>query len=128
ASPRRAGLRSVASAATTVPRRSVTTLAFAALSSTAAGADHAAAPDSYDLVMTCYLIKHGNDWVLWDAGLPKKYLPGPVVEGTFTTALDRTIADQLRDIGLRPEDITYVAVSHAHFDHAGQVNDFPNAT
>ncbi|NYE64017.1 glyoxylase-like metal-dependent hydrolase (beta-lactamase superfamily II) [Duganella sp. 1224] len=134
----------------------ITSLAFAALSATAAGAVHAAAPDvrmyrldcghmtlgdksvlsdaglyrgqSYDIVMTCYLIKHGKDWLLWDAGLPKKYLPGPVVEGTFTTALDRTIADQLRDIGLRPEDITYVAVSHAHFDHAGQINDFPNAT
>jgi glyoxylase-like metal-dependent hydrolase (beta-lactamase superfamily II) len=131
-------------------------IAFAALSFATAGASQAAAPDvrmyridcghmtmgdksmlsdrglykgqSYDIVMSCYLIKHGQDWVLWDAGLPKKYLPGPVVEGTFTTTLDRTIADQLRDIGLRPQDITYVAVSHAHFDHSGQVNEFPNAT
>lgn len=84
--------------------------------------------ESLDIVMSCYLIRHGDDWLLWDAGLPKKYLAGPIVEGTFRTGLDRTIVDQLKALGLRPEDITYVAVSHAHFDHAGQVNDFPNAT
>lgn len=83
---------------------------------------------SQDIVMSCYLIKHGEDWVLWDAGLPKKYLAGPVVEGTFKTRLDRTIVDQLGDLGLRADDIDYVAVSHAHFDHSGQVNDFPKAT
>jgi glyoxylase-like metal-dependent hydrolase (beta-lactamase superfamily II) len=83
---------------------------------------------SYDIVMSCYLIKHGNDWVLWDTGLPKKYLTGPITEGSFTTKLNRTIVDQIGDLGLRAEDIKYVAVSHAHFDHSGQVNDFPKAT
>lgn len=131
-------------------------LAFAAVSWAAAGTSHAATPEmkmyrldcgqmtlgdksvmsdeglyqgqSYDIVMSCYLIKHGDDWVLWDAGLPKKYLAGPVTEGSFTTKLDRTIIDQLGDLGLRADDIKYVAVSHSHFDHSGQVNDFPNAT
>jgi N-acyl homoserine lactone hydrolase len=83
---------------------------------------------SYDIVMSCYLIKHGDDWMLWDAGLPEKYLKGPLTEGSFTTKLDRTIVQQIGDLGLRPADIKYVAVSHAHFDHAGQVDDFPNAT
>ncbi|WP_342655289.1 N-acyl homoserine lactonase family protein [Pseudomonas sp. F3-2] len=83
---------------------------------------------SYDIVMSCYLIKHGEDWVLWDTGLPKKYLAGPLTEGSFTTKLDRTTVDQIGDLGFRPDDIKYVAVSHAHFDHSGQVNDFPNAT
>ncbi|EPX63932.1 hypothetical protein D187_005065 [Cystobacter fuscus DSM 2262] len=83
---------------------------------------------SYDIVMSCYLIKHGNDWVLWDTGLPKKYLAGPITEGSFTTKLDRTIVDQIGELGLRPDDIKYVAVSHSHFDHSGQVDDFPNAT
>ena len=83
---------------------------------------------SLDIVMSCYLIRHGDDWLLWDAGLPKKYLAGPLVEGSFTTKLDHTIVDQIKALGLRPGDIKYVAVSHAHFDHAGQVNDFPDAT
>jgi glyoxylase-like metal-dependent hydrolase (beta-lactamase superfamily II) len=83
---------------------------------------------SYDIVMSCYLIKHGSDWMLWDAGLPEKYLAGPLTEGSFTTKLNRTVIDQIAELGLRPDDIRYVAVSHAHFDHSGQVNDFPNAT
>ncbi len=83
---------------------------------------------SYDIVMSCYLIKHGDDWMLWDTGLPKKYLQGPLTEGTFTTKVDRTIVQQLGDLGLRRDDIKYVAVSHAHFDHSGQVDEFPDAT
>jgi len=84
--------------------------------------------ESHDIVMSCYLIKHGEDWILWDTGLPKRYLDGPITEGTFTTRMKRTIVEQLADLGLGRDDITHVAVSHAHFDHAGQVNDFPNAT
>lgn len=130
--------------------------AAAALALAAAGTAHAAEPDlkmyrldcgqmtlgdksmmsdrglykgqSYDIVMSCYLIKHGKDWLLWDAGLPRKYLAGPLVEGSFTTRLSRTVVDQLKDLGLSADDISYVAVSHSHFDHAGQVNDFPKAT
>lgn len=136
--------------------RILSTLAGAVLSIAAMASSYAAAPDvqlyrldcgemtlgdksvmsdeglyhgqSYHIVMSCYLIRHGDEWLLWDAGLPKKYLAGPLTEGTFTTKLDRTIVAQLADLGLRPADIDYVAVSHAHFDHAGQVNDFPNAT
>lgn len=136
-------------------KRFLSGLAFAALSFGAAGTSQAAAPDvrmyrldcgsmtlgdksvmsdeglykgqSYDIVMSCYLIKHGDDWLLWDAGLPRKYLAGPITEGSFTTRLDRTIIDQISDLGLRADDIKYVAVSHSHFDHSGQVNDFPNA-
>jgi len=136
--------------------RFISTLAAAALSLAAVGTSYAATPDlrmyrldcghmtlgdkavmsdtgmykgqSHDIVMSCYLIRHGDDWLLWDAGLPKKYLAGPLVEGSFTTKLDRTIVEQIGELGLRPDDIKYVAVSHAHFDHAGQVKDFPNAT
>lgn len=84
--------------------------------------------ESLDIVMSCYLIKHGADWMLWDAGLPSKYLKGPLTEGTFVTKLDRTIVEQIGDLGLKPADINYVAVSHAHFDHVGQLKDFPQAT
>jgi N-acyl homoserine lactone hydrolase len=68
---------------------------------------------SYDIVMSCYLIKHGNDWLLWDAGLPRTYLGSARTEGSFTTALDRTIVDQIRELGLRPDDIKYVIIQRA---------------
>lgn len=35
-----------------------------------------------------------------------------------------TLRGQLADIGVRPEDITYLAISHSHFDHVGNANDY----
>jgi N-acyl homoserine lactone hydrolase len=34
----------------------------------------------------------------------------------------------LAEVGLTPEDVDTVFISHAHFDHFGNVGDFPNAT
>src|SRR5579875_2327275 len=34
----------------------------------------------------------------------------------------------LAEIGFRPEDVDYVIVTHAHFDHFGNADAFPNAT
>ncbi len=34
----------------------------------------------------------------------------------------------LQGIGLTPEDVQNVFITHAHFDHFGNVEDFPNAT
>lgn len=36
--------------------------------------------------------------------------------------------DVLGEIGLKPEDIDTILISHAHFDHFGNVEDFPQAT
>jgi hypothetical protein len=62
-----------------------------------------------------YLLRLSSDWLLWDAGLPKKYLFGPLVEGALTTELSRTIIDQLHDLGLSPDDIKYATVSPRTF-------------
>jgi glyoxylase-like metal-dependent hydrolase (beta-lactamase superfamily II) len=35
---------------------------------------------------------------------------------------------QLQKIGLSPDDIKYVVVSHMHLDHAGNIAKFPNST
>ena len=35
---------------------------------------------------------------------------------------------QLQKIGLKPDDIKYVVVSHLHLDHGGNVGKFPNST
>lgn len=81
------------------------------------------------IAASCYLIKHGEDWVLWDTGLPPT-TPEVAEENPnspFRPALKETIAEQLAKIELKPEDIDYVAISHGHFDHTGDANGFPNA-
>jgi glyoxylase-like metal-dependent hydrolase (beta-lactamase superfamily II) len=42
--------------------------------------------------------------------------------------LDKTMTDQLAEIGLKPSDITYVAISHTHGDHIGNVRLFQDST
>jgi N-acyl homoserine lactone hydrolase len=41
--------------------------------------------------------------------------------------LDKSLTDQLAEIGLKPGDIVRVAVSHTHGDHVGNVVLFPNS-
>jgi glyoxylase-like metal-dependent hydrolase (beta-lactamase superfamily II) len=81
-----------------------------------------------DLTASCYLIRHGDTYMLWDTGLPKamlNHVPDPK-QGLDAT-LSVTIVDQLATLGLKPSDIGIVAISHEHFDHTGQAADFPQA-
>jgi glyoxylase-like metal-dependent hydrolase (beta-lactamase superfamily II) len=37
------------------------------------------------------------------------------------------LPDQIRNIGLNPDDVTRIVVGHGHWDHSGQLDKFPNA-
>lgn len=81
-----------------------------------------------------YLIRHPKGDVLFDCGNNDKIITDPDYWGPFVAALDpvRTpdiaIDAQLAKIGVKPEDIDYVALGHFHVDHAGNVGKFPGAT
>jgi N-acyl homoserine lactone hydrolase len=83
-----------------------------------------------DLFIPCYVIKHDKGILLWDAGLPKSMADagGPVSAEGSVTKYDRWIVDQLADMGIKPADVTHVAYSHLHFDHAGAANEFVDNT
>jgi glyoxylase-like metal-dependent hydrolase (beta-lactamase superfamily II) len=72
---------------------------------------------------SCYLIKHGDQYLLWDTGVA-----GPEKEWVFTIELKERVTEQLKRIGVAPADIDYVGLSHYHDDHTGQAADFPQAT
>lgn len=80
------------------------------------------------LVASCYLIKHGDRYLLWDTGLSATYLGQTREEGPFRMSLRERILPQLARINVRPEQISFVGISHYHFDHTGQLADFPGAT
>ncbi|HJR72241.1 MAG TPA: N-acyl homoserine lactonase family protein [Luteimonas sp.] len=83
---------------------------------------------SKKFVGSCYLIRHGDAYLLWDTGLSKEYLNKPYAEGDAdSTSLATTVADQLAKIGVKPAQISFVGISHYHFDHIGQAADFPQA-
>ena len=70
------------------------------------------------LTYSCYLIRHGDEYLLWDTGNP----PGQPESGKAS------LLELLRALRLRPEQITYVGISHYHTDHTGQLKDFLAAT
>jgi len=67
------------------------------------------------LVYSCYLVKHGSQYLLWDTGHAMT---------TPNVAPKVSLVDQLAKLDLKPEQITYVAISHYHGDHVGQVGSF----
>jgi N-acyl homoserine lactone hydrolase len=81
---------------------------------------------------TCWLAKHGSDWLLWDTGVPEAALNDPRGWSTLPKLivyhLDKSLTDQLAEIGLKPGDIGRVAISHTHGDHIGNVGLFSNST
>jgi N-acyl homoserine lactone hydrolase len=70
-------------------------------------------------VYSCYIIKHGDDYLLWDTG---HAMTMPNV------APKVSLVDQLAKINVTPDQIKYVGISHYHADHTGQVSSFPKAT
>jgi glyoxylase-like metal-dependent hydrolase (beta-lactamase superfamily II) len=79
------------------------------------------------LVSSCYLIRHGAQYLLWDTGLPGALVGNPARTPQLTATLRARIVDQLARIGVRPDQVTLVGISHYHFDHTGQAGDFPQA-
>src|SRR6185503_19025802 len=64
-----------------------------------------------DFVFSCYLIKHGDDYLLWDTG---HAMTAPNV------APKVSVVDQLAKLNVKPEQIKHVGISHYHADHTGQ--------
>lgn len=78
------------------------------------------------LAASCYLIRNGNRYLLWDIGLDGALAGKPKdKEGSF---LKEKIVTQLQRIGVKPADVTYVGLSHYHYDHTGQAADFPGSS
>lgn len=71
------------------------------------------------LTFSCYLIKHGDDYLIWDTGNPV---------GNTPTAPKTSLADLLAQLKIAPAQVKYVAISHYHGDHTGQASQFPQAT
>ncbi len=82
-----------------------------------------------DLTDSCYLIQHDAAYFLWDTGLPAGLL-GAKQDATamMSPTLTADLPSQLAQIGVKPDQIAMVGISHLHFDHIGQAADFPKAT
>ncbi|MDX8350588.1 N-acyl homoserine lactonase family protein [Cognatiyoonia sp. IB215446] len=82
--------------------------------------DNHDAPHAMDYFM--WLLQRGDEVILVDTGY----------DDAEAAARDRPIrlnpGEALAPFGLKPEDITTIIVTHLHYDHAGGLHLFPNAT
>lgn len=75
----------------------------------------------------CYVVIKGKDHVaMVDVGYNDKAY-GKTLGDRFKVENWRSPREVLAGIGLAPEDVDTVFITHAHFDHFGNVEDFPNA-
>jgi N-acyl homoserine lactone hydrolase len=75
------------------------------------------------LKSSAYLIKHGDQYLLWDTGID------PAAKDDHGVAVVKTmLTAQLAQLGVTPEQISLVGISHNHGDHLGQARAFPKAT
>jgi glyoxylase-like metal-dependent hydrolase (beta-lactamase superfamily II) len=87
---------------------------------------------SMDFVDNCYLIKHRQGWLLWDTGIADAIAAMPQGQAPRDPRMThwrrpKTLASQLEQLGLAPTDIKFVAVSHTHPDHVGNMGMFGGA-
>jgi N-acyl homoserine lactone hydrolase len=87
---------------------------------------------SMDFVDNCYLIHHPQGWLLWDTGITDAIASMPEGQAPADPKAThwrrpKTLVSQLDALGVKPTDINYVAISHSHPDHIGNVGLFPQA-
>jgi N-acyl homoserine lactone hydrolase len=88
-----------------------------------------------EMSVPCFLVAHPKGALLWDAGvLPDSVLTsaGSVTQGnpgsSAMATVKRPLKAQLAEVGYAPGDITYLSLSHCHWDHVANANDFAGST
>jgi N-acyl homoserine lactone hydrolase len=91
-----------------------------------------------DMSVSCYLVVHPKGALIWDTGAvpdvevktenqrTRHHLVLTNSERYVTLA--KSLKAQLAEAGYAPADISYVALSHYHYDHTANTNDFASAT
>lgn len=84
-----------------------------------------------------FLIKHNEDWVAFDLGVTgeiakdkaaqEAYFGNRVnLHGPYEMKPDGDFLNQIKKLGLKPEQLKAVILSHGHWDHVGGINEFKN--
>jgi N-acyl homoserine lactone hydrolase len=81
-----------------------------------------------DMSVSAYLVVHPGGLLLFDTGVIPDELIKPEGTTEARATVHKTLVGQLAEIGYKPSDITYLAVSHNHYDHTANANEFAGAT
>ena len=92
-----------------------------------------------EMSIACFLIAHPKGTLVWDTGAVPDNAWTPT--GTPTNqhivlpdgqqreiTVMKSLKGQLAQLGYSPSDITYLVLSHYHYDHTANANEFAGAT
>ncbi len=87
------------------------------------------------IVCHCLLIESDQGLILVDTGFGTRDVADPHRLSEFFLHMNQiqlrpeeTALAQVKRMGFKPEDVRHIVVTHLDFDHAGGLEDFPNAT
>ena len=92
-----------------------------------------------NMAVACYLIVHPKGTLIWDTGAVPDAAWTPTGD-TITrhlmlpdsvkrdVVMVKSLSAQLAQLGYSPSAITYLALSHCHYDHTANANAFAGAT
>ena len=82
-----------------------------------------------------FAVDHPEGWVLVDCGVHPDFAVDPVgrlgeqaAMSDLTVGPEDDVAHRLATIGVAPEQVAHVVVTHLHYDHCGGLSLLPNAT
>lgn len=91
--------------------------------------------EDYEIPVPWFLVMHPKGAVLIDGGLAAEGLADPKAYWGDSVEVFRPVMTpkqgclaQLAALGVRPDDIRFVLLSHLHSDHTGAIGRFPKAT
>ena len=90
--------------------------------------------EKFDVPVPFFLLDHPKGKVLLDTGNSLKICRNPrehwgnAVDAYYPNMLEsQYVVNQLAGLGIMPEEISHIVLSHLHLDHAGGISSFPNA-
>jgi glyoxylase-like metal-dependent hydrolase (beta-lactamase superfamily II) len=91
------------------------------------GADPA---ERLDIAFIVWVIRGGGKTILFDAGFhrPELVKRDRLTEPSRPDEVFMKPDAAVQGLGIRPEDVTDLIISHVHYDHMGGIDLFPNAT
>src|SRR3954447_1586306 len=88
--------------------------------------------EPYQMPVRSFVITHPQGTLVWDTGLGDAIAAEggsrEIVEGVIWFKVSTSLRSQLRDIGVDPAAVRYMALSHLHPDHVGNLELFAGST
>ena len=78
------------------------------------------------LGMSCMVVRTATDVILIECGIGRKH--GAKMQDIYGISSEIELVRSLGNLGLRPEDISSVIVTHLHHDHAGSCTCLPDGS